>query len=698
MNKVVDPVEHQVKRIFRNAYGEDATFREGQLESILAVLKGKNALVVQRTGWGKSLVYFIAAKMLRQNGSGPIVIISPLLALMNNQIEAAERLNLVAATINSSNRDDWRAIYNKLGQNTIDVLIVSPERLANEDFMEQLANVNAIELLVIDEAHCISDWGHDFRPDYQRISKLIKSLPPNVVILATTATANDRVIRDIKVQLGSELSIIRGNLRRENLAIQINPLQTQEQRLAWLADTLVNNPVLSQGQGIIYCLTHSACDAVAEFLAMHGVSILPFYSGLGQDEDQIDIASKNLESFISGKTRILAATVKLGMGYDKSDIRFVIHFQCPQNLINYYQQIGRAGRDGLPSYAILLHGQDDEEVLGFFIRSALAAPELLASIVKMSQYGATQTELLNAHNVKPGKLQEALKYLQIHDYIYRDNQGKYRANVSKSFNELEEQKRQDRLTSLRIREHKQLLDYLESKECSMRYIARILDAPDADKSCGICENCRGSAIIPVNSNQCIVKEATQYLGSRHGVIKARKQWSSKRRIPEELRMENGWILCADYYSEAGQVIKNGKYKTGAFSENIVHASSNYLKEKIISNEIDCIVPIPSRRRPHLVPRFAEDLANSLEVTYIDAVEKTKDSREQKNLLNSAFQEDNIRESTAVVKQGEVCGKRILLVDDMVDSRWTFTVIAAKLLEVGAEAVYPFALVATGSGN
>lgn len=690
--------EQHVLDVFHAAYGKDAALRDGQLEAILAILEGKNALVVQKTGWGKSLVYFIAAKLLRQNGSGPIVIISPLLALMNNQIEAANRLGLAASTINSTNKDNWPEIYNQLEQNKIDALIISPERLANVSFMERLSEIRDINLLVIDEAHCISDWGHDFRPDYQRISKLIKKFPSNMTILATTATANDRVIHDIMAQLGNNLSVIRGNLIRPNLAIQINPLQTQEQRLAWLVEALANDPILSQGQGIIYCLTHNTCNAVAEFLTDHGISVLPYYSGLGRDENDRDIASKNLDSFMDGRARILAATVKLGMGYDKSDIRFVIHFQCPQNLISYYQQIGRAGRDGLPSCAILLHGQDDEEILGYFIETAQVAPNLLGSIVNMAQNGVTETELLSAHNVKQGKMREALNYLQINEYLYKDDQKKYRANISKEFNVASERERQERLISTRVREHSQLLEYIASKDCSMGYIAKVLDAPDASDHCGICANCLGEHIVPINDSQRIVREATQYLGTRHGAIKARKQWATRKKIPQELQMQDGWVLCADYYSEAGQIIKKCKYVTGAFSADIVEAACNFLKGKIENNGIDRIVSVPSKRRPTLVPLFAEKLARALHVPYVDAVQKTVESREQKGLLNSTFQEMNIRESTEVVRTQDISGKKIILVDDMVDSRWTFTVIAAKLLESGAAAVYPFALVATGNGD
>lgn len=400
-------IQERAYSILKNAYGPGAQFHPGQLDAIVSVVSGRDSLVVEKTGWGKSLVYFVSTKILRENGAGPTLIISPLLALMENQVESARIFGVDAVTVSSDNKDQWDDIYRNL--NRVDALIVSPERLSNEQFMRHLAEVPGIELVVVDEAHSISDWGHDFRPDYQRVSKIIDGLPGNVTVLGTTATANDRVISDIKEQMGGNLEIVRGDLIRENLAIQVNPLQTREQRLAWLAQMLVGDEILSNGQGIIYCLTHSDCTAVADFLSERGVSILPYYSGMGEDERGMSIEKQNLASFVAGETRVLAATVKLGMGYDKSDIRFVIHFQLPQNLIAYYQQIGRAGRDGKPAYAFLLHGEEDEEILTHFIATAQASPNLLKDIVGMARSGVRYGEMLKALNVKGGQARRGLE-------------------------------------------------------------------------------------------------------------------------------------------------------------------------------------------------------------------------------------------------------------------------------------------------
>lgn len=684
-----NPIESQAIDILKHAYGSNAEFRDGQLDAIVSVVEKRKTLVVQKTGWGKSVVYFIATKILREAGAGPTIIISPLLALMKNQIDSAAALGIKAVTINSMNKSEWEELYSKLAD--YDAIIISPERLSNEKFMDYFSEIHNIQLFVVDEAHCISDWGHDFRPNYQRIVNLLDNFPPDIAVLGTTATANDRVIMDIRDQLGEDLVVVRGELIRENLAIQINPIQNREERLAWLAHNLLFDERLKSEQGIIYCLTQRDTETVAAFLKQRGICAEAYHSGLDTTIEQ-----QRLQAFDDGDIRILVATIKLGMGYDKSDIRFVIHYQMPQNLISYYQQIGRAGRDGEKAYAILLHGSEDEEILSYFIEGGQAHPELLARILELTISGAKLSELLAQININQTRLQSALNYLMVHGHLYKDR-SVYRRNPLSTFNNEKERQKNVRLNEMRYAELSQLKDYLDSNDCFMKSVADELDAPDKKEKCGICTNCIGDTLFDKEVSQESIEQVKAFLKNRHGRILPRKQWADNRRIAIDLQMNEGWVLSDDYYSEVGQKVSEGKYTMDYFSDDLLLLSKEFIWDKVEENGIDGVMAVPSLRRPELVPDFAKRLAAALSLDFVDAVRKTADVVEQKTLLNKAQQEANIRNSIEIDGE-DAAGKTILLVDDMVDSRWTFTVIVAELLNAGARAVYPFALVKTGSGD
>lgn len=340
----------------------DAAFRSGQEDAIRHVVEGRGRLlVVQKTGWGKSFVYFIATRLMREAGSGPALLISPLLSLMRNQLEAARRMGVRAATINSNNMDEWEEEETAVARDEVDILLISPERLANERFISRvLGNLAArISLLVIDEAHCISDWGHDFRPYYRLLERIIGSLPANLRVLATTATANNRVMDDLRLVLGPHLAVSKGDLNRPSLALQTIRLPDQAQRLAWLAQTL---PML-EGSGIVYTLTVRGARQVAEWLVAKGLDVRA-YSGQSDDRPELEVA------LLQNQIKALVATTALGMGYDKPDLGCVIHFQTPGSVVAYYQQVGRAGRGLTSAYGILLSGQEEDDINAFFIDSA----------------------------------------------------------------------------------------------------------------------------------------------------------------------------------------------------------------------------------------------------------------------------------------------------------------------------------------
>lgn len=469
----------------KNAYGEAAEFRAGQENTIREVLNGKRSLVVQKTGWGKSLVYFLATKILRKRTKGITLIISPLLALMNNQIVSAKKLGLNVGTINSENTDNWEIIIERMKNNQLDALIISPERLANDDFKRLISTgVLQIALFVVDEAHCISDWGHDFRPDYRRIVDIIRVFPSNIPILATTATANDRVIEDIKKQLGEDIAVSRGSLMRKSLALQIIKLKTKEERLAWIADHIGELP----GTGIIYCLTVNDCQLVHKWLCTNGISARCYYADIKGDgtESKEDIVSL----FMSDQIKVLVATVAFGMGFDKPNIGFVIHFQKPGNIVAYYQQIGRAGRGIDNALAILLSGEEDNQINNYFIESAFPTENLMEDIVKEirknSESGLKQSDLEKVINMNPTKIKACIKYLMVEGAIYKE--GLFYYPAARLWKPDMEKSR--RITEIRKQELAQINDFTNIKGCYMEYIANVLNDSHAKRCCK-CSNCLG---------------------------------------------------------------------------------------------------------------------------------------------------------------------------------------------------------------
>lgn len=683
----------RVYEILRESYGENAKFREGQKEAIEAVVNGKRTLVVQKTGWGKSLVYFLATKLLKEKKrDGITLIISPLLALMNNQIDSAQRLGLNVKTINSDNNDEWGNIISDIcDNNMVDALIISPERLANADFVKDCLDKikNRVNLFVVDEAHCISDWGHDFRPDYRRIVKILQLLPSNVPVLATTATANDRVVNDIVAQLGENLVISRGELIRESLAIQVIKLQKKEDRLAWLAENIEKMP----GSGVVYCLTKADCDLVTDWLNENNIKSEKYYS----DDSKISKEYKAiiLDKFQKNEIKVLVATVAFGMGYDKPDIGFVIHFQRPANIVSYYQQIGRAGRGIELAYAILLCGEEDEHINQYFINSAFPTEKDMNIVVDFitDNPGKSISEIKGALNIRANRVDKTLKYLTVGDDIYTEyvNRKKgYYKSAKKWEPDLE---RSEGITAIRYKEMQDMDEFTKQKGCYMKYIAEKLDDVNA-KVCGKCSNCRG-LLFDETVGAETVQRAQQFIKSKFGVIEPRKQFPDKTKIESEFQFKGGIVLSNYADAGYGMAVQKGKYLDGYFSDELVDASVKILSEFIKNNNIEWITPVTSKRHPQLVPDFAKRLADRLGIGYFEGIKKFN-AEEQKKFENSDGQYQNANNSFEII---QVKKENILLVDDMVDSRWTFTVCAMKMREMGSGDIYPFALANTaGRGD
>jgi ATP-dependent DNA helicase RecQ len=667
-----------------------ADFRDGQLVAIQAVCEqGSRVLVVQKTGWGKSFVYFIATKLLRDAGQGPALLISPLLALMRNQIAAAVRMGLSARTVNSTNTGQWQEVEEQVSRRELDILLISPERLNAPEFvLGPLAQLNP-SLVVIDEAHCISDWGHDFRPDYRRVGRLVQNLP-NVSLLATTATASNRVMADLQRELGPDLIVQRGDLHRASLTLQTLRLPSQPARLAWLAQTL---PGL-EGSGIIYALTTRDAALVAEWLQTCGIDARAYTGTMDSgDREQLE------DALIANQCKALVATTALGMGYDKPDLGFVIHYQVPGSVVAYYQQVGRAGR-ALPSaYGVLLSGEEELAITDWFIRSAFPSREqverLLEALEQGPEEGCTEAELLAQLNLPKGRLQQALKILSLETPAPIGKQGS-RWQRLPAVLQLAFWERVVRLTELRRAEVEQMQSYVDLS--FGEHMAFLIEALDGDPSAV------GPPTLPPLPEAVpddLAREAGSFLRHLRITSQPRKQWPAgglpsyglKGRIPTDRQAEAGKALC--FWSDAGwaELVKRGKYGTGRFDPALVEGCVRLIKQWQPAPPPEWVSCIPSRRHPELVPAFAAQLATALGLPFVPALEKVRDTAEQKAMQNSSQQARNLDGSLSIT--GPIPSGPCLLIDDMVDSRWTFTVAAWLLREHGAGPVFPLALAQTG---
>ena len=670
----------------------DATFREDQEDAIRHVVNGRGRLlVVQKTGWGKSFVYFIAAKLLRDVGNGPALLISPLLALMRNQIAAAERMGVRAATINSDNLEDWTQVEAKLVRGEIDILLISPERLANERFRTQvLAGIAAqISMLVIDEAHCISDWGHDFRPHYRLLERIVKTLPPNLRLLATTATANNRVMDDLASVLGPNLNVLRGDLNRTSLSLQTIRLPSQAERLAWLAEQLST----LQGHGIIYTLTVRDANQVADWLKSRGLNIEAYTGETGERREALE------QALLNNEVKALVATTALGMGYDKPDLAFVIHYQMPNSVVAYYQQVGRAGRALDSAYGVLLSGQEESDIADWFIRSAFPTRQEVADVLgalEDEEYGLSVPDLLSRVNLSKGRVDKTIALLSLESPAPIAKQGtKWQltaATLSEGFWE-----RAERLTALRRDEYRQMQDYVSQPFGD--HMGFLIGALDGDTSV---VTKPALPPLPTVVNNALVKDAIMFLRRTSLPIEPRKKWPDggmpkygvKGYITKGYQAQLGKALCVWGDAGWGGLVRQGKYQDSQFAEDLVGACVKMVREWDPQPKPTWLTCVPSLRNPDLVPNFAKRLAAALGLPFHMVIVKTDNRPEQKTMANSTQQARNIEGSLALNGQPVPNGP-VILVDDMVDSRWTLTVAAWLLRSSGSGEVWPLALSQTG---
>lgn len=686
-------MRQQAEQWLQDILGEEANFREGQWDAIDALVsQQQRVLVVQRTGWGKSLVYFMATRLQRAQNRGVTLLISPLLSLMRNQIQSAQAWGLNAYTLNSSNHDEHALVEKKLLANEVDLLLISPERLANDRFRESVWHriKDHIGLLVIDEAHCISDWGHDFRPNYRRIMRVLGEIPANTPVLGTTATANDRVVEDVAEILGASMNIQRGALTRDSLALYVYPEKMDTPTRFTLLSHLLKH---IKGSGIIYCTTTRDCLQVAEWLQSDGLNVKPYYASV---EEKLSETREELENqLMNNEVKALVSSVALGMGFDKADLHFVIHYQMPGNIISYYQQIGRAGRGIDKAHIVLMHGSEDEEIQEYFIETAFPAPKQVNQVVEALRYhGAMKQSELERHvNARRSIVEKILVHLEVENIITKENRQYHIIDDTKN----PDFERWSAVTKKRYDELRQMKSYIHADGCLMRFLAGALDDPTSVEKCGRCRNCTNAKSKFEPDIQQIQKAQNFLRGNKAIEFSPRKRYpmgfpNVKNTVIREVN-QTGLALCGYYDEGWGTLVRQGR-KSNQYADELVTAASDIIQQNWQSwdNMPTVVTSVPSLRRPNLVPDLAQRLAQAINLPYYALIEHIDQHPPQSDMHNSFQQATNLIDRFALLHK--LSGKPILLVDDFADSQWTLTLVGRLLMQGGSGAIYPFALALT----
>ena len=683
--------QHALELLRLGTENPAAQFRDGQMEAIQHVIEARGRLlVVQKTGWGKSSVYFIATKLLREAKSGPALLISPLLALMRNQIEAVRRMGLRAETIHSDNQSDWARVETSIANDEVDLLLISPERLANESFVSHVLSriAGRLSLLVIDEAHCISDWGHDFRPHYRLIQRMVVNLPRNLRLLATTATANDRVTQDLSSILGPGLLVMRGDLNRPSLLLQTIRLASPAERLAWISENLARMP----GSGIIYTLTVRDAERVTAWLRQERFSV-DCYTSETEGRESLE------QALLHNEVKALVATTALGMGFDKPDLGFVVHYQTPGSVIAYYQQVGRAGRALSSAHGVLLSGTEETEINDYFIESAFPTEKEVSELLralKAQRQGLSVPELLREVNVSKGRIEKTIQLLSLESPAPLTKEGTKWVLTTTDLS-AEFWTRAQRLTDLRRKEQRQMKEYVNLQEGHMEFLIRALDGNPG--------NVVRSNIpsLPIAPEADVIQRALGFLRRREVSIKPRLQWPTgglpglgvRGRIPVEQQLSEGRCLCIWGDPGWGDLVRRGKYVDGHFSDELLTGLVELIQRWKPDPFPTWLTCVPSKRHPALVRDLVERLSSALGLPFIQVITCTKEHAAQKAMHNSAQQAANV-DGVFAILPGTCQNGAVFLIDDMIDSGWTVTVAGYLLRRHGSGPVYPLALALTAN--
>ncbi len=691
---------------------EDAAFREGQWEAVEAlVARRERALVVQRTGWGKSAVYFVATALLREQGAGPTLLVSPLLALMRDQVGAAARAGVRADQVSSANATEWGEVTARVRAGEVDVLLISPERLTNPRFRDEVLPdlVGGCGMLVVDEAHCISDWGHDFRPDYRRIRELLGELPSGTPVLATTATANTRVVEDVEAQLTAgpggapvPVTTVRGPLARTSLRLGVLALPDAASRVAWLDAHLDTLP----GSGIVYALTVAAAQETAEVLRASGHPVLA-YSGRTDDAERREAE----EALRRNEIKALVATSALGMGFDKPDLGFVVHLGSPSSPVSYYQQVGRAGRALERADVLLLPGPEDRPIWAWFATSSMPRQEDAEAVLDAlgaSPKPLSTTVLETAANVRKSRLELLLKVLAVDGAVRREGSGWTSTGKPWSYDE----DRYTRVAQAREDEQDAMLAYqrLEPPSCRMAFLQHSLDDPTA-APCGRCDLCAG-AWFPAEVPEQARTRADAALHRPGVVVDPRRLWPTgmdrlgvpvKGRIPPDEQAEPGRAVARLTDLGWGPVLRqvlDDRSPDNPLGDVLLQACVQVLHDWGWQTRPAGVVTISSRQRPRLVTSTGERIAQVGRLPYLGAVEPVGPGPQGEHGGNSAYRLAGVWDRLEVGEElratlAGLDGAPVLLVDDLADSRWTLTVAVRALRRAGSGPVLPLVLAVAG---
>ena len=695
--RIKQKAETYMKTMFGTA---TASLHKEQLECLKQLLKGKRVLVVQHPGWGKRTVCFLATKLIREQAGGPTLVISPLTSAVRNHLEVASRIGITSRIIKGTSSEACKQVQSELKSNQVDLLIVSPKQVSDYDVRQTvLAQMdNTIGMLVIGEVHCISEWSHDFRPEYRYLAHFLQAIGADVPVLATTATAKNRVVDDILTQLGSNAVLQRGTLAYKGLKLQNITIPGCAQRLAWLAKTI---PTL-KGNGIVYTHNQRVGEQVTNYLRANGVEAKMYYTEITDGEDKRSFREKLEQQLLNNEIKVLVATVSCLLGVDESNLGFVIHYQRPASVVHYYQQLACCGRTPDESYGVLLCGEEDGQIAEYFLKKTIPpqqhVPQILRAL-EASNEGLTIAEMKHVLNLRKNQIEKAITYLSTEKSSPVTKVGsKWHVKATCTPYKVDREHVQD-IIEVQHTQQRQMLQYMHSSECLMAFLQTALDEP-SPTACGRCRNCDSALQLDETYDDELVKKAEQLLRTSYQTILPKKQWPAKDmftrsplsgfRIVKEQRAQEGRALSLWHDGGWGRLVATDMRQANRFCDELVEACRTMLHTWSPDPFPQWVTCVPSLRNPTLVPEFAARLAKVLNVPFVPCIEKTCVNAQQKYRENSYQQVKNLDGAFTIHLQPQD-RRPCLLVDDVLDSGWTFTVVSALLGQAGCPAVYPMAL-------